>query len=167
MAKITYDDKVALNEEPSVAAINKVSDNDMNEIKSSVNDLYDTVSTNTQEIENIKSSIEETQWTNISFTSTYWNARSGYEPKFKKIGNVVYITGQVVPKQNLNALTNYGLTASNLPTPTYQHSFTTSTYGGVVATGWISGNSITIRPFSAIPSTEVVGCAIDGCYITN
>jgi hypothetical protein len=41
MAKITYDDKVALNEEPSVAEINKVTDDNMNEIKSSVNDIYD------------------------------------------------------------------------------------------------------------------------------
>lgn len=41
MAKITYDDKVALNEEPSVAEINKVTDANMNEIKSSVNNIYD------------------------------------------------------------------------------------------------------------------------------
>ena len=41
MAKITYDDKVALNEEPSVAEINKVTDDNMNEIKSSVNTAYD------------------------------------------------------------------------------------------------------------------------------
>lgn len=52
MAKITYDDKVALNEEPSIAEINKVTDDNMNEIKSSVNDLYDTVSTNTTDIQN-------------------------------------------------------------------------------------------------------------------
>ena len=41
MAKITYEDKVALNPQPSVANINKVSDADMNEIKASVNELYD------------------------------------------------------------------------------------------------------------------------------
>lgn len=38
MAKITFQDKVALNPQPSVANINKVSEADMNEIKSSVND---------------------------------------------------------------------------------------------------------------------------------
>ena len=37
MAQITYDDKVALNENPSVAEINKVTDNNMNEIKNAVN----------------------------------------------------------------------------------------------------------------------------------
>lgn len=36
--KITYDNKVALNPQPSVANINKVSDTDMNEIKTCVND---------------------------------------------------------------------------------------------------------------------------------
>lgn len=37
MAQITYDDKVALNENPSVADINKVTDDDMNEIKTTIN----------------------------------------------------------------------------------------------------------------------------------
>lgn len=38
MAKITYDNKVSLNPQPSIADINKVTDADMNEIKASVND---------------------------------------------------------------------------------------------------------------------------------
>lgn len=37
MAKITYTNKVALNENPEIADINKVKDDDMNEIKSVVN----------------------------------------------------------------------------------------------------------------------------------
>lgn len=41
MAKITYDNKVSLNPQPSIPNINKVSDADMNEIKNSVNTLYD------------------------------------------------------------------------------------------------------------------------------
>lgn len=41
MAKITYDNKVTLNPQPSIADINKVTDADMNEIKTSVNTLYD------------------------------------------------------------------------------------------------------------------------------
>lgn len=40
MAQITYTNKVALNENPEIAAINKVTDDDMNEIKSVVNDNY-------------------------------------------------------------------------------------------------------------------------------
>jgi hypothetical protein len=41
--KITYTDKVALSPQPSVAAVNKVSDSDMNEIKSVVNDAIDKI----------------------------------------------------------------------------------------------------------------------------
>ena len=38
MAQITYTNKVALNENPEIADINKVTDDDMNEIKQVVND---------------------------------------------------------------------------------------------------------------------------------
>lgn len=41
MGKITYNDKVKINELPDVPAINKVQDVDMNEIKTSVNTIYD------------------------------------------------------------------------------------------------------------------------------
>lgn len=47
MAKITYDNKVALNPQPSIANINKVSDADMNEIKSVVNDNAVEIGSNT------------------------------------------------------------------------------------------------------------------------
>lgn len=47
---ITYDNKVALNENPSVADINKVTDDDMNEIKSVVNNNATETSTNTTNI---------------------------------------------------------------------------------------------------------------------
>lgn len=40
MAQITYTNKVALNENPEIADINKVTDDDMNEIKQVVNDNY-------------------------------------------------------------------------------------------------------------------------------
>lgn len=45
MAKITYTNKVTLNEQPSVADINKVTDDDMNEIKNVVNTNDDNVGT--------------------------------------------------------------------------------------------------------------------------
>ena len=47
---ITYDDKVALNENSSVAEINKVTDDNMNEIKSVVNNNASETSTNTTNI---------------------------------------------------------------------------------------------------------------------
>jgi hypothetical protein len=51
--KITYTDKVALSPQPSVADVNKVSDSDMNEIKSVVNDAIDQVETNQSAITNL------------------------------------------------------------------------------------------------------------------
>lgn len=41
MSKITYSNKVALNENASIADINKIKDADMNEIKTVVNSNYD------------------------------------------------------------------------------------------------------------------------------
>lgn len=46
MNEITYQDKVALNENPDIADINKVTDSDMNEIKSVVNTNSQTSSNN-------------------------------------------------------------------------------------------------------------------------
>lgn len=46
--KITYENKVALNENPSIADINKVKDTDMNEIKEVVNGNADVLDTKTQ-----------------------------------------------------------------------------------------------------------------------
>ena len=45
MSKITFADKVTLDAQPSIAAINKVTAEDMNEIKSAVNDIDDKLST--------------------------------------------------------------------------------------------------------------------------
>lgn len=54
MAQITYTNKVALNENPEIADINKVTDDDMNEIKSVVNTNYNNTIqiTNTQPSDN-------------------------------------------------------------------------------------------------------------------
>ena len=57
LTKITYDTKVALDPQPSVANINKVSDSDMNEIKSVVNNAIDQVDTNTNDITTLKQNI--------------------------------------------------------------------------------------------------------------
>lgn len=52
LTKITYDNKVSLNPQPSVANVNKCTDSDLNEIKSVVNATIDQVDTNTENIEN-------------------------------------------------------------------------------------------------------------------
>ena len=52
LSKLTYATKVALNPQPDIADENKVTDSDMNEIKTVVNDAIDQVDTNTTSIEN-------------------------------------------------------------------------------------------------------------------
>ena len=70
---ITYDDKVALNENPSVAEINQVTDNNMNEIKSVVNNNASetstnttNIATNTNDITNLKNLVPTTLYNNSS-----------------------------------------------------------------------------------------------------
>jgi hypothetical protein len=52
MAKITYNDKVALKENADIPAINKITDNDMNEIKQVVNENDDKFLTNGLNVSN-------------------------------------------------------------------------------------------------------------------
>jgi len=61
LSKITYATKVALNPQPSIAEENKVTDANMNEIKSVVNNGIDQVDANTTNIGNITGTI---LWTN-------------------------------------------------------------------------------------------------------
>lgn len=44
MAKITFEDKIALDEQAAIADVNKISASDINQIKTVVNGLDDTVS---------------------------------------------------------------------------------------------------------------------------
>ena len=67
---ITYDNKVALNENPSVADINKVTDDDMNEIKSVVNNNASETSTNTTNITTNTTKITNLQTYSTSETNT-------------------------------------------------------------------------------------------------
>lgn len=67
LTKITYDTKVALDPQPGVANANKVSDSDMNEIKSVVNNAIDQIDTNTTNISNI-----DTYSTNEIDTGQKW-----------------------------------------------------------------------------------------------
>lgn len=113
--------------------------------------------------------VSDTGWVTITLGSNnYLSARSGadYAPKYRKIGNVVYLQGQLKVTSAMNAKTNYTISLSNIPTPAYQTSFVTGNYGGVVANAWISGTTLAIRPYGAV-STEDVGFQIDTCYITS
>lgn len=66
MAKITYSNKETLNAQPSIADKNKVTSDDMNEIKSVVNENDDTLISQGTIINNIKGTL---LWTNENPTS--------------------------------------------------------------------------------------------------
>lgn len=68
VSTITYSNKVALNENQSVADINKVKADDMNEIKTVVNNNATETSKNTTDIANITGTI---LWTNPNPTSAF------------------------------------------------------------------------------------------------
>lgn len=74
MAKITYANKVALNENPSIADINKVNAADMNEIKTVVNGLVVNTNSNSQESSYSCDYINDcnTYSTDETFTGKYW-----------------------------------------------------------------------------------------------
>jgi hypothetical protein len=58
LTKITYATKTALNPQPSISAENKVTDADMNEIKTVVNNAIDQVDANTANISVLQTDIE-------------------------------------------------------------------------------------------------------------
>lgn len=96
--KITYEDKVSLNPQPSVANKNKVSDADMNEIKAVVNQV-----------------VEDTGWVDMSsyLNTTYFSIRTGLPPMVRRIGNTVYWRGAVYCSTAINNKT--GIILSTVP----------------------------------------------------
>lgn len=70
LTQITYDNKETLNAQPSIANKNKVTSNDMNEIKTVVNGACTQVDTNTTNIGNLTGTI---LWTNPNPTSSFGN----------------------------------------------------------------------------------------------
>lgn len=84
--KITYEDKVSLNPQPSIANKNKVSDADMNEIKAVVNQV-----------------VEDTGWVDISsyVNTNYFTARSDNKPMARRIGKQLFFKGYVYCTTNV------------------------------------------------------------------
>lgn len=68
MSKITYTNKVALNENVEIPNINKITDDDMNEIKNVVNNNDDELATINTKVTNITGQI---LWTNPNPTSSF------------------------------------------------------------------------------------------------
>ena len=111
--------------------------------------------------------INDSGWIDMTFTSNDWQARGSgvYHPKFRVIGNVVYLQGQFATKQTLNAGI-HTITISNIPTPKNQYSFSTVAFGGQVFNCYLVGNVLSIKTFTANYS-DSIGVQIDGSYPLN
>ena len=122
--KITYTNKETINPQPSVADINKVTANDMNEIKSVVNGACTQVDTNTSDIATINEDLIDTGWVDMSgyINTTYFAARPGQTPMVRKIGKICYWKGAVYCTTAVGA--NQAYLFTNLPStysPPYEH----------------------------------------------
>lgn len=120
MGKITYNDKVKINELTDVPAINKVQDVDMNEIKTSVNTMYDglglgtdTFSTSTSYVEGDRVVYNGMIYECITATSGAWNSANwSLVPVFVDEN----INKELLSKDIITAIltSNYTLTGTNV-----------------------------------------------------
>ena len=144
MAKITYSNKVALNPQPSVADINKVTDDDMNEIKSVVNTNYEEVgditnlnTTDKTSIVNAINSMQDVYSTNEIKTDKVW---IDGKPIYRKVFVVVLNNQTMNVKHNLSNIDviflNEGMSIykqNNIYIP-LNYFYTTSDYSRVACT---------------------------------
>ncbi|MCR5145977.1 MAG: hypothetical protein K6B70_01315 [Clostridia bacterium] len=110
--------------------------------------------------------LPDTGWVDIQFSSNDWKPRAsgGYHPKFRKIGNVVFLQGQFATQNTLNAGT-YNIVTTNLPKPQKQHTLASCSYLGELVCMWITGKTITFKLKNSL--YDDIGVSIDSCYITD
>lgn len=136
LTQLTYEDKETLVNQPDIAAKNKITAGDMNEIKTVVNGACTQVDTNTGEISTINGKLVDTGWIDMSayVNTTYFAIRTGDTPMARKIGKVVYWKGSVYCTTAPNSQTATVL--SGIPSqylPNYE-------YGTSVITWYIGEN---------------------------
>lgn len=146
MAKITYTNKTTLNPQPSIADENKVTDDDMNEIKAVVNNNADNVGDLSDLATNTKSSIvgainelknaEVYSTTEVKTNKTWIDGK----PIYRKVINMGYL-----PNKNAK-LTNHNI--SDIDKITYQYAIISDssglTYQGEHTSAQNMGSGMTI-----------------------
>lgn len=110
MSKITYTDKVTVNENPNVADVNKVRASDMNEIKRVVNAN-----------DNALNELLKTKNINLTINTDYVYSKD-WDYSCVKIGNVVFLFINTIAFK-VGDIPNYGVLLSNLPKPSTGHIF--------------------------------------------
>lgn len=150
MSKITYTDKVALNENASVNDINKIKAADMNEIKSVVNANDDNVGTlsnlNTTDKSNIVSAINEVNSKEV----VLYNSTSGSTSASLSDSTANYTYIEIIFKENVNNKiysTGKILNPNGKNTTLFYAEFPSSASGNIYLFGTqytISGTSISV-----------------------
>ena len=159
MGKLTYLDKVALNENPDIPDINKVKAQDMNEIKNVVNGLVKTEQTTTD---------EET------YSCNYINNLVDYSTNETRVGTwidgkpiyrkVVYDT---TPRsagnyniehgiQNYDEIVSYKTLCYQSSSVIHDGSSTSALSGSERVTSYFNGSNISIRTSWAIVKTIII-----------
>lgn len=134
MALITFEDKVSLNPQPSVADKNKVKDSDMNMIKNAVNNstTYSTTEKVVGEFMGNPLYRKVITGTFTSATESIANIITGYDKVINYSGTIKTPSGYITQIPEYTSATNYCYfvlnTANNYATLTIPSSFVGGTY---------------------------------------
>lgn len=175
MALITYDDKVAINENSQIAEKNKVSASDMNQLKDVINENANNFDELSNDFNNFSN---DTGWISISsyLDTSNFAERKQYPLKLRKIGNIVYLTGEFYKINNVGSA-SYAFKALNALPQEYRpaQGFQFSSGGKQFSlnnpyTIWIQDDGcIYINPTNFNPTEDFQGFSLSniGCYPTN
>lgn len=174
MALITYDDKVAINENSQIAEKNKVSASDMNQLKDVINENANNFDELSNDFNNFSN---DTGWISISsyLDTSKFKERAQYPLKLRKIGNIVYLAGEFYKINNTSS--KDAMKALNALPSAYRPATGFQFSGGgkqfkldAPYSIWIQDDGcIYINPTNFNPTEDYQGFSLSniGCYPTN
>lgn len=92
---ITFQDKINLNTDPDIPEINKITDQNINDLKAGINAN--------------EAKLADTDWQVATCDANFkaYNNLTTNTPRYRKIGKIVEVKGVVAPKVQLTANTRY------------------------------------------------------------